>query len=51
MNSTFSVELISTTRNLDANIILLQDQLDFLAQFMEIKSINPKMKQKEMAKI
>ena len=46
MNNTFSLEQLIRTRNLDANLIVRQHKLDS----MEIKSIKPKMKQKENAK-
>ena len=48
MNNTFSLEQISKTGNVDANSILLQHKLDLMARFMEIESINPKLKQKEL---
>ena len=50
MNNTFSLEKISRTVNLDANLIPRQQNLDLIARFMESKSINPKMKRKEIAK-
>ena len=37
-------------RNLDVNLKLRQHKLDLMARFMEIKFINPKLKQKEIAK-
>ena len=50
MNNTFSLEQKSRTGNLDAILIIRQHKLDLMARFMEIKSNNPKMKQKEIAK-
>ena len=50
MNNTFSLEQMSRTGNLDANLILRQHTLDLMARFMEIKSINPKLKEKEIGK-
>ena len=50
MNNTFSLEQISRTGNLDANLILLQHKLDLMARFMEMKSVNPKIKRKEIAR-
>ena len=45
MSKTFSLEQISRTGNLDANLILCRHKLGLMARFMEIKSINPNMKQ------
>ena len=50
MNNISPLEQISGTGSLDANLILHQHKLDSMARFMEIKSINPKMKQKEVGK-
>ena len=50
MNKTFSLKQISKTGNLDSNLILRQFQLDFLAKFMEIKSVNPNLIQDQIAK-
>ena len=50
MKNTFCLEQISRTGNLDATLILRQNKLDFMARFMELKSINPKMEQKDIAK-
>ena len=49
-NKTFSLEQKSRTGKLVANLILRQHKLDLRARFMEIKTYNPKMKQKEIAK-
>ena len=50
MNNTLSLEQILRTRNLDAYLILRQHKPDSKAGFMEIGFINPRMKQKEIAK-
>ena len=50
MNNTFSLKQISKTGNLDANLILRQYKLDIMARFMETKSNNPKLTQKQIAK-
>ena len=50
MNNTFSLEQIYKTGNLDSNLILRQYKLDLMARFTEIKSVNPKLKQNQMAK-
>ena len=46
MNNTFSLEQKSRT----GSLIIRQHKLALMAWFMEIKSINPKTKQKETAK-
>ena len=50
MNNTFSLQKKSQTGNLDSNLITRQYKTDLMATFMEIKSINPKVKQSEIAK-
>ena len=50
MDNTFSLEQISRTGNVDAKLILRQHKLDLMARVVEIKSINPRMKQKGIAK-
>ena len=50
MNNTFSLQQISQTGNFDSDLITRQYKLDLMARFMEIKSINPKLKQSEIAK-
>ena len=50
MNNTFSLEQIAKTGDLSANLIRRQNKLDKIANFMEIKSANPKLKQSEIAK-
>ena len=49
MNRIFSLEQIFQTRNRDDNLVLRQNQLDLMARFREVKTINPKMKQKEVS--
>ena len=41
---------ISKTGDLNADFILRQYNLDKMAKFIEIKSINPKLKQSEIVK-
>ena len=50
MNNTVSLEQNSRTGNVDANLLFRQHNVDLMARCMEIKSINPKLKQKEIAK-
>ena len=50
MNTTFCLEQISQTVNLDSNLLLRQYKLDLMAMFMEIKAIYPKMEQDQTAK-
>ena len=50
MSTTFSLEQISKTRSLDANLILRQYKLDLMFRFMEPKSINPKLRHDQIAK-
>ena len=50
MNHTSSSEQISKTSSLDSNLILRQYKLDLMARFMEIKSVNPKLRQNQIAK-
>ena len=50
MTNTFSLEQTSRTGNIAANLLLRQHKLDFIARFMEVKTVNPKMKQKERAR-
>ena len=50
MNNIFSLEQISRTGNLDANLIIHQHKLDLMARFMETKFINPKTKQRKYQK-
>ena len=50
MNNTFSLEQIYKTGDLNADLIMRQYKLDKMAKFMEIKSINPKLKQSEIPK-
>ena len=50
MNNTFSLEQISKTGNLDSNLILRHYKLDLMARFLEIISVNPKIRQDKLAK-
>ena len=50
MNCTFSLQQISQTGNLDSSLILCKHKLDLMARFMEIKSVNPKLKQDQIGK-
>ena len=50
MNNTFSLQQTSQTGNLDRNLIIRQYKLTPIDRFMEIKSINPKLKQSGIAK-
>ena len=51
MTNTFSLEQIANTGDLNADFMIMrQFRLDKMAKFMEIKSINPKLKQSEIAK-
>ena len=45
----FYREQTSRAGDLDANSILRQDKLDLMARFMEIESVNLRMKQKKIA--
>ena len=40
MNNTFSLEQISKTGNLNADLILRQYKLDIMARFMQIESLS-----------
>ena len=50
MNNTFYLELIAKTGDFNADLITRLYMLNRMAKFMEIKPINPKMKQTEIAK-
>ena len=45
MNNGFSLEQIAKTGDLNADLIIKRYKLDEMANFMEIKSTNPKLKQ------
>ena len=49
MNNTFSLQQISTTGNLENNLITRQYKLNLMADFMRIKYENPKLNQSEIA--
>ena len=48
--STFSVEQVSKTGNLNANLILPQYKLDLISRYMELNSNNPNLRQDQIAK-
>ena len=48
MNYTFRLEQIAKTADLNVDLILSQYTLHKMAQFLEIKSINAKLKQSEV---
>ena len=50
MNNTFSLEQIAKTGDLNAGLIMRQNKLDKTSKFMEIKSINPKLKQSKIVR-
>ena len=47
---TFASSKIQKTGNLNADLLMRQNKLDKKAKFMEVKSINPKLKQSEIAR-
>ena len=49
MSNTFSLDQISRTGDLNAVLIMRQYKLEKRAKFMEIKSINPKLKKSGIA--
>ena len=49
MNNTSSLQQISRTGNLDSNLISRQNKLNLMADFMQNKNENTKMKQSEIA--
>ena len=49
MNITFSLQQITQTGNLDSNLTLRQNKLDLMARFMDIKYVNPKIRQDRRA--
>ena len=50
MNKNFSLEQLSKTGDLNADLTMRQYKLDKMAKFREIRSINPKLKQSEKTK-
>ena len=50
MNNSFSLEQIVKTCDLNADLIMRHCELDKMAKSIEIKSINPELKQSELAK-
>ena len=49
MNSTFSLQQISTTSTLDGNLLSRHFKLYLMAGFLLMKNENPKLKQSEIA--
>ena len=49
MDNTFSLEQITQTGNLDSIFIFRQYKLNLMPWFMEMKSINPNLKQDRIA--
>ena len=50
MKNTLSVQQISHTGSFDSNLLLRQYKLDLMARLIEMKSVNPKLRQNEIAK-
>ena len=50
MINTYSLEQMSETGNLDANLILRQYNLDLMWRFKETTSINPRLTQEQITK-
>ena len=50
MNNVFSLEQVTKTGGLNADLIMRQYMLNNKAKFMEMKSRNPKLKQSKIAK-
>ena len=51
MNKTFSLEQIAKIGDLTADLITRRYKLGEMANYMEVKSVNPKLKQFVMAKV
>ena len=49
MNNSFSLQQIQRTSNHDANLISRQYKLNLMADFMQLKYENPRMRQSEIA--
>ena len=49
MNNTLSLEQTGKTGELNAELLMRQNRLDKMAEFMELNSMNPKLKQYEIA--
>ena len=47
----FSVEQLSKTGNLDANLVLRQNRLDLMSRFLETESVIPKLRWDQLAKV
>ena len=50
MKHPYSLEKISRTGNIDANLNTRQYKLDLMARFVEIKAMNPQLKWNDLAK-
>ena len=50
LDNTYPLQQISQTGNLGSNLITRQYKLDLMARFMEIRAMNPRLTQKEIAK-
>ena len=50
MKNTFSLEQLTKTGNLDSKLISRRNTKDLMARFMEIKSVNPRLRQDQIAK-
>ena len=50
MNNSFSLSELQKTAHFNSNLIMRQYRLNEMAKFMEVKSINPKLKQSEIAR-
>ena len=50
MKNIFYLEKISRTGNLDSKLVVCQHELDLRARLMEIQSVNPRVKQDQIAK-
>ena len=50
MNNIFSLQQISQTGNLDRTSLLGQYKFVLMARFMEIKSMNPRLRQDQITK-
>ena len=49
MNNSFSLQQTQKTSNLDANLISRQNKLNLIADFMEVKYENPRLRLSEIA--
>ena len=51
MNNTHSLDQIQKTDDLNADLTMNQYKLDKMAKYLEIKSVNPRLKRSEIAKL